>query len=346
MTRRSILCPALAALALATAPATAAPLPQDLPPEPSLEFLERPDTEGTPTRVGIGVYLIDLYEIDDVDQTFNADFILSVTWQDPRLAVGMDEESGDLRSYDVTQVWSPEPMLLNSRGAEVDGPELVRVHSDGECTFSRRHTGRFSFKSDLSEFPLDRQRLQIGVVVPPRVGEVVLEHDDESSGIWEDVSVPNWELQDLAGRTYVRYLPQMRTQVHVFELGLWVERHHAYYVWKLIVPLIIVVLMSWAVFWISPKTALQLGLGATGVLTLIAYRFATATLLPPIGYLTRLDMFLTGASVLVLLALVEALVTVGLGDKGHVETALKVDRACRVAFPAALVGIIAWSFWL
>lgn len=107
-----------------------------------------------------------------------------------------------------------------------------------------------------------------------------------------------------------------------------------------------VVMMSWSVSWINPKTGVQLGLDATSVLTLIAYRFATATLLPPIAYLTRLDLFLTASSVLVLLALVEALLTVGLGDAGRVETALRIDRTCRVAMPVAFAAIIAWSFWI
>ncbi len=45
------------------------------------------------------------------------------------------------------------------------------------------------------------------------------------------------------------------------------------------------------------------------MLTLIAYRFLLGGMLPRISYLTRLDYFLLGSTVLVFLALVEAACT-------------------------------------
>jgi hypothetical protein len=250
------------------------------------------------------------------------------------------------RGYPLDEVWNPEPMLLNARSVDAEGPELVLVDADGVCRYSQRLKGVYSFKSDLTDFPLDQQALPVQVVVPPRAGEVVLVEDAQLSGLWEEVSIPNWRLLSTSARSYDRYLPQVRETVHIYEYTQRVQRHRVYYIWKLIVPLIIVVLMSWSVFWISPKAVVQLGLGATSVLTLIAYRFATATLLPPIGYLTRLDLFLTASSVLVLLSLVEAILTVGLADKGRVEAALRIDRTCRVAVPVLFAGVLVWSFWL
>ena len=325
---------------------TAAPRPQAAPVKTAPELLERPDPEGTPTRVSAGVFLLDLYKIDDVAQTFSADLILSLRWRDSRLARGMDPGADALRNYPLAQVWNPSPILLNARDASPLEPEMVRVRADGECRYSQRFEGAFSFKSDLADFPFDRQTLTVQVVIPPRAGDVELAPDEALSGLWGDVSIPNWRLLDSSDRIYEKRLPQVRDEARIYEHAQQVARHHVYYVWKLIVPLIIVVLMSWSVFWISPKAVVQLGLGATSVLTLIAYRFATATLLPPIGYLTRLDLFLTASSVLVLLALVEAILTVGLADKGRVEAALRIDRVCRVAAPVLFAGVVVWSFWL
>jgi len=54
-------------------------------------------------------------------------------------------------------------------------------------------------------------------------------------------------------------------------------------VWKLIVPMSFVVFMSWAVFWLSPQNlAPCTGLSATSMLTLIAFRLALGSSLPPI----------------------------------------------------------------
>ena len=61
------------------------------------------------------------------------------------------------------------------------------------------------------------------------------------------------------------------------------------------------------VFWIDPKQiAPQIGLAATSMLTLIAFQFAFIGLLPRISYLTRADRFILSSSVLVFIALVEA----------------------------------------
>ena len=47
----------------------------------------RPDPEGTPTEVAVGIYVIDLMKINDAEQTFTADFYFMVRWRDPRLSV-------------------------------------------------------------------------------------------------------------------------------------------------------------------------------------------------------------------------------------------------------------------
>lgn len=44
----------------------------------------RPDPEGTPTRVAVTVYLLDISYIDDVRQSFSADFVLQLRWHDRR----------------------------------------------------------------------------------------------------------------------------------------------------------------------------------------------------------------------------------------------------------------------
>ena len=68
--------------------------------------------------------------------------------------------------------------------------------------------------------------------------------------------------------------------------------------------------------------------------------------MPRVSYLTRLDIFILGATILVLLALVETLAVhryIGL-DRGERSTAL--DRVARVVGPAGLVGLMLLAFAL
>jgi hypothetical protein len=82
------------------------------------------------------------------------------------------------------------------------------------------------------------------------------------------------------------------------------------------------------------------------MLTLIAYRFLLGQSLPPISYLTRLDYFLLGATILVFVALIQVALTSATQEGDRAERAIAVNRVSRWVFPAAFVLLIVLSFWL
>jgi hypothetical protein len=123
------------------------------------------------------------------------------------------------------------------------------------------------------------------------------------------------------------------------------HRRVGFYVFRIILPLILIVFMSWMVFYIDPShLEAQVGISATSILTLIAFQFTVGVLLPRIGYLTRMDKFILFSSVLVFLALVEGVMTSALASKGRKELALKFDSWSRVLFPAAFVMLTLAAF--
>ena len=54
--------------------------------DPAASPATRPDPEGRATRVSLGVFIVDISEIDDARQTFKADVYVTLRWKDPRLA--------------------------------------------------------------------------------------------------------------------------------------------------------------------------------------------------------------------------------------------------------------------
>ena len=72
-----------------------------------------------------------------------------------------------------------------------------------------------------------------------------------------------------------------------------------------------------AVWWITEA----IPLAATSLLTMIAYRFLLGNLVPKVSYLTRLDVFIFGATILVFVALMEALVTARLANRDRIDAA-------------------------
>ena len=125
------------------------------------------------------------------------------------------------------------------------------------------------------------------------------------------------------------------------------ERYVATYVLKVILPLILIVLMSSIVFWIDPHQAgTQIGVATTSMLTLIAYRFMVGGDLPAVPYLTRMDHFIMGSTLLVFATLMQAVVTSMMTRDGKEEQALRLDRICRWAFPGLFVAVIYVSFFV
>jgi cadmium resistance protein CadD (predicted permease) len=116
-----------------------------------------------------------------------------------------------------------------------------------------------------------------------------------------------------------------------------------HYILKVILPLILIVIMSWMVFWIDPSNAgPQISVAVTSMLTLIAYRFSVDSQLPRLPYMTRLDAFILYSSLLVFISLVQVVVTTNLASNQQATLARKIDRYCRVIFPLffAVVSVV------
>src|SRR5207245_10376622 len=116
---------------------------------------------------------------------------------------------------------------------------------------------------------------------------------------------------------------------------------------KVILPLVLIVMMSWSVFWTDPTNSnTQFSIAVTSMLTLIAYRYAADSQLPRLPYMTRLDAFFLISTLLVFFSLVEVLVTTILDNNNQVARAKKLDRYCRVIVPMifVIVSIVIFGY--
>jgi cadmium resistance protein CadD (predicted permease) len=115
---------------------------------------------------------------------------------------------------------------------------------------------------------------------------------------------------------------------------------------KVILPLILIVAMSWIVFWIDPEeSGIQISVAITTMLTLIAYRFAVGADLPKVSYLTRLDFFILSATILVFASLIEVIVTSTLAGQEKIALARNLDNWSRWLFPTifSMVALITFT---
>src|SRR5947209_9149077 len=127
-------------------------------------------------------------------------------------------------------------------------------------------------------------------------------------------------------------IPGLQYSAYVFEFTA--SRNVQHYILKVILPLVLIVIMSWVVFWTDPTNSnTQFSVAVTSMLTLIAYRFAVDTQLPRLPYMTRLDVFFLISTLLVFFSLIEVLVTTILDNNDLPQPAKKLDHCCRIIFP-------------
>ncbi len=315
----------------------AAPAKADPCAAPNVRTDVRPNAEGPPTEVAVGIRMVDLTEINDVAQTLTGDFAVVLSWMDARLS----NLEGCKISLD--DIWSPGLVFVNSGRLFTSRPRLVGMGPGGQVKYVQRYYGTLASYHNLRDFPFDKQNIVISLMSlewPEK--DVKLIVDEKVTGRRDLLNISDWTIEDAFG-VIDRKIPDAFDRFHSsYDFHIIAHRITGYYIWKVIFPLCLIVAMSWCVFWIDPaQFGPQIGLSATSMLTLIAFIFATTNMVPKIGYFTTLDLFIVGSMILVFLALLQSLATSYLVSKAHVELANLGDRICRFAFPLVFVALAA-----
>ena len=302
-------------------------------------LIERPNAGAGPTQVSVGIGIIDITSIDSAQQNFTADVAVVLQWKDPRLA----HTGSGIAHYPLDQIWDPRVVIGNETNSVtrrlVDSAE---VEPDGTVTYRQRYVGSFIQSLRLRSFPFDKQTFQVRLAaLRYGPGEVNFVPNQkwvdaglrQAGGIAPEITLPDWTVEKWEIKTFVYALaPGLENSGYVFEFTA--LRNVRHYILKVILPLVLIVMMSWAVFWIDPNTSnSQINIAVTSMLTLIAYRFAVDSQLPRLPYMTRLDVFILTSTLLVFFSLIEVLVTTILDNNKQVARAKRIDRYCRVIFP-------------
>ena len=315
-------------------------------PDAGVYSLTRPDPAAGPTVVGLGIFFQDVAFLSDVDQTLDTDVYVIARWRDPRLA---DPARGDASvecPVPDGRLWVPAIEPENLRGRQAFYPARFLVDGRGVVTLGRRLWVKLSYPLEFRDFPLDRHRWRVTLwPVVSRSDEVVFHPIRRLTGMSERLSIQGWRVG--APRAEASTGPRVARAGSWarFDVELTLERNWGYHAWKLGVPLTLIVLMAYGVYFI-PASALpqQIGLGTTSMLTLIAYMLALGSGLPRISYLTRADRFFIGSAVLVFLGLVKAVAAAALAQGPHARVVDRVNRWGRWVFPLAMLANFALAF--
>jgi hypothetical protein len=312
-------------------------------------LIDRPAADSGPTEVSVGMWVVDINNIDSAQQSFGADIAVVLRWKDSRLA----HTGSGVAHYALDQIWNPRVSIANETNAvSRKFPDSVEVEADGTVICRQRYVGAFTQSLHLESFPFDRQAFRVHLVaIRHKPNEVTFVQDQSwirdglkgAAGISSSITLPDWTIESSETKALPYALtPGLQYSGYAFEFTA--RRNVENCILKVIFPLVLIVMMSWSCFWIDPVNASsEMSVAVTSMLTLIAYRFTVDTQLPRLPYMTRLDVFFLVSTLLVFFSLIEVVVTTILDNNGQKKRAKTVDRYSRVIFPVifaiALIGI-------
>jgi hypothetical protein len=319
-------------------------------------FLLAPPKQAGPVVVRASFEFHDINEINDGLETFEFTGVLTLKWHDPRQAfdpavAGVDEKifQGGYQFDEISPGWYPQVVLVNEAGLYENSGVVLRVQPDGTSTLIGTVDAAAESEVDMRRFPLDGHRLEaVFEVLGFDKDEVLLQvESDEASSLASEVRVPQWTVTGVSAS--VRDRPASyagrRGVSSAFVVSVDVQREPFYTMRLVVIPLIVIVLLSFSVFWMD-RSSLgdRLSVSFIGILTGVAYLLVTSDQLPRISYFTLIHGFLN-LSFLTMCATVVINLVVGALDKGgKSELGDRVDRRCRWAFPLVYFGLLLVMF--
>jgi hypothetical protein len=307
-------------------------------------LLNPPISDGKRITVAVALQILNISDIDEVRHRFQMVGYLIAEWKDPRL--GFTPQAGweKFRTYSIGQVWSPHFDFVNAVVPHSAFDTTMRVYPDGTVRYSERSSAELSNTFRLRTFPFDRQTLEI-LVHPTVAEEGIVEFSrlggDRSISAEPRVysSLAQWQVAGL--RASVGQIPGIAGEsVTEISFTLSIVRRSGFYIWKVFVPLLLMVTLSFTVFWIdSEELNSQVDIAATTILTVIAFAFAIQANLPKVPYLTFIDLFFLVCYLFVFFPAIEITVVHRAMRSGHGEFARRLNRLCRIALPVAFIVV-------
>jgi hypothetical protein len=288
--------------------------------------------------VEVKMLLLDVDEIDNVKQSFSANLATAMRWQDQSLV----HAGPDSISKPLADIWHPSIQILNQQRIVATFPQTVEIHPDGTVVYRQRYWGNFSQPLELKSFPFDAQKLKLTLANVGFGMQSVRLLTSPDSGISDQFSMPDWKVTGWDFVSMNLPIEEYAAQVKGMVFSLDVKRDASYFRYKVIAPLVLIVMMSWMVFWIDPSlVASQISVSVTAMLTMIAYRFALAGLIPRLAFLTSLDYFVLVSTLAVFISMIEVIYTAHLANDGQLKKARLIDRYARWMVPLIYVGLAA-----
>lgn len=245
-------------------------------------------------KVTLGLYVKNIYDIDLASNTYYLTAYLWARW------TGENDPTATLELINAVDEWGlmltplyPEPKKL----------------SDGSNYQILRIQGRFYQPFDLVNYPLDSQKLTLLVEnSSDTVDKVVYVPDTTDSGFDKSLLVPGWQVEDMHLDSLAHDYgtgfgdPAEPGVYSTLRFSLNLVRQQNMFLWKLLLPLLIVLVTNWLALVLDPgMDEMRAAMPATALLTTVFLQQASLDAIPAVSSLVLMDKIYAVTYLVVLL---------------------------------------------
>jgi hypothetical protein len=291
-----------------------------------------------------------LEQITDVDQkaeNFGVVATLVMQWRSPALAFDPNTLEdrfqvfkGDDFEAEMSrrgQIW-PQYTLVNQQGNRWLQNRVVVVQPDGTTTYMERFSTTLQAPDfDFRNFPFDVQRFFIRVDLLTPEWLFRLEEIPGYSTVGDKLGEEEWVVIEHATGFSRGEILQRPVSRFLFEFKA--KRHVDYYVFRILLPLVVIITVSWVLFFLKDY-AKRVDAAGANLLLFIAFNFAISNDLPRLGYLTFLDTLLISAFLVTAVVLMLSVYLRRQDMQGRHDFVGAVDRYVITFYPLAYIVTI------
>jgi hypothetical protein len=234
------------------------------------------ETEGTPQKVEVGIYILNMGKLDVSSGSFTVDFYLSL------------KSEGEV----------PESFeFVNGRASNLD----KIIDKPNEKFY--RVLANLSSPIYLKRFPFDTQKLQIILEDKIKTSkELVYVAEEKESGLDGSVAFPGWEIKGWKTTVATHEYPVYDESYSQYAFDVEIGRIKMNSFFKTFLPVLFLMLIVVSSFILNPEQIVtRLATISSSLVASVMFHIAISSQIPPVGYLTFADKFMA-LTYLILLA--------------------------------------------
>lgn len=251
-------------------------------------------------------------------------------------------------------LWHPEIEFVNIVKNDLENREIniafhfniygddfeefyITIKDEGIATFTTKFNLKaFPFDSHILDFTYADTKSSVSAVEITYDNYATLPINDKIKSKILEWSVPG----DFAEYESIKYYDKYDYEYDGIKTFFKIERNSSYYLFKVIAPIILILIVCWSVFWLrTEQIESRLTVSIVCLLTLIAYNFVIDENIPKLAYLTAMDQIILSSYFFASVSTILSIYLASLNDKHDIRL-IKFEKQIRLVAPIIYIAII------